>query len=377
MSSNFALLRIATMASLLFTGVSAQSQQLSPQILGWASFDVPGSTYTQGSAINDFGEVAGDYADENGIFHSFLRRANGTIVTFDPPGVGSGANASGIVSAPTGINNRGDIVGLYYDSGTPFAGVHGYVRWANGRFSTFDDPSTNSSPVNTTPYAISDTGEIVGSFNTATTILGFVRKVDGSFITVDGPAGSTLSYCLDANVEGAAVCGYEYPVGEFFSTGAFLRYPNGTVVTYSAPGSSFPDGTSVGCMNACPGISGTAALNIEGAVTGYYGDAEGVQHGYVRHANGSFTEFTINGTDNTVPSSINALGTVVGSYFPSFGPGQGFVRFRSGTTVLVNAPVQGQVGTAPIAVNTFNEFTGLWYDANFVGHGYVAVALPW
>ena len=114
----------------------------------------------------------------------------------------------------------------------------------------------------------------------------------------------------------------------------------------------------------------------------YYSDASGALRGYVRYANGSFTEFMATGNATfTVPASINWLGTVVGSYFsPSF-PfptfAETFVRFASGAVVLFNAPEAGQLGTEPFAINSFDEFTGLWFDANFVGHGFVAAAVPW
>ena len=384
MNSRYLVSVAAAAASFLLTAspvVPAQPALLNPHIAYWLSFDVTDSTYTQASAINDFGEVAGDYADANGIFHSFLRKADGAIVTFDAPGAGTGNNASGIVSVPTGINNRGDIVGYYLDSGAPFAGTHGFVRWANGTFTTFDDPSANSSPVSTVPNAISDTGVIVGSYSDTVTSHGFLRERDGSFITIDGP-GTVQTSCLDINIEGEAVCQSQFavPAGSF-SVGV-LRYSNGKTVTYNAPGAAPPFGTSVGCWDSCGGYVGNPALNIEGDVTGYYSDASGALHGYARYANGSFTEFMAAGDATfTVPASINGLGTVAGSYFsPSFPfpiVAETFVRFANGTVVLFNAPEAGQLGTEPFAINSLNEFTGLWFDANFVGHGFIAVAVPW
>jgi hypothetical protein len=373
----------AAAASFLLTAspaASAGPALLNPHIAYWLSFDVTGSTYTQGSAINDFGEVAGDYADANGIFHSFLRKTDGAIVTFDPPGAGTGNNTSGIVSAPTGINNRGDIVGFYLDAGTPSAGTHGFVRWADGRFTTFDDPSANSSPIYTAPNAISDTGVIVGSYSDTVTSHGFVREQDGYFVTIDGPRAVSTA-CLDINATGETVCQSQLalPDGALSSVGV-IRYSTGKTLTYNAAGAAPPIGTSVGCLDSCGGIVGNPALNIEGQVTGYYSDANGALHGYVRHAAGSVTEFMATGdASSTVPASINGLGTVIGSYsspnLPSFFP-ETFVRFANGTVVLFDAPESGQLGTEPFAINLFNEFTGYWLDANFVGHGFVSVAVP-
>jgi hypothetical protein len=382
MNAKSSLLAVAATLSFgLTVPCHAASTQSGPQVIGWVSFDVPNSTYTQGSAINDLGEVAGDYADVNGIFHSFLRKRDGTIIPFDPPGAGTGTNASGIVSVPTGINDHGDVVGYYADSSTPYAGIHGYVRWKNGTFTTFDDPDSNSSPVNTTPYAINDLGDIVGSYSTASTFYGFLRKRDGSFVSIGGPARSVGSYCLDINIEGEIACGYDFLVNDFGTTGSFIRSPDGKIATFVAPGeASTAFGTNIGCTNSCGGYVGAPALNLFGAITGYYGDANNALHGYVRHANGSFDRFSVQGSTFTVPASINWLGTVVGSYVPA-GAGfpslpEAFVRFANGAIVPFAAPEKGQLGTEPFAVNGVNQFTGYWLDGNFVGHGFVARALP-
>jgi hypothetical protein len=49
------------------------------------TFDVPGSTSTQGSSIDDRGRIAGFFLDSDFAAHGFVRRANGTVHPFDPP----------------------------------------------------------------------------------------------------------------------------------------------------------------------------------------------------------------------------------------------------------------------------------------------------
>jgi hypothetical protein len=154
-----------------------------------------------------------------------------------------------------------------------------------------------------------------------------------------------------------------------------LRAANGRSVSYDAPGAGtgFDVGTFVGFNQA---------LNIEGEITGEYADDNDGYHGYVRYRNGSFVEFGAPGagTDfgtGTLPTSLNLLGTVVGfSYRPFFANTDGFVRFANGTLIVLDAPVSGQEGTYPYAVNDWNELTGFWYDASAHLHGFVAVALP-
>ena len=70
----------------------------------FSSIDVPGAFATAAHGINDRGQIVGEYSA--GGLHGFVLDHD-TFTTFDVPGT------------PTGINNRGEIVG-----GT---GGHGFV----------------------------------------------------------------------------------------------------------------------------------------------------------------------------------------------------------------------------------------------------------
>src|SRR5438552_15944108 len=52
----------------------------------FTTFDVNGASATYALGINAGGEVTGDYKDSSGKDHGFVRAADGTITTFDPPG---------------------------------------------------------------------------------------------------------------------------------------------------------------------------------------------------------------------------------------------------------------------------------------------------
>src|SRR2546422_3495957 len=105
----------------LAAAVSAHGQSIT-------SFDPPGSTYTQPLSINIAGAVAGFYRDGVTI-HGFIRDANGTFTTVDAPG------SAGCHTDAFSINNAGAVAGNYCDAGSR---SHGYVRDANGTFTTFD-----------------------------------------------------------------------------------------------------------------------------------------------------------------------------------------------------------------------------------------------
>ena len=56
------------------------------------------------TGINPGGEIVGSFNDGFTINHGFLRESDGTIVTFDAPGAGTGFNEG---TAPLGITPRG------------------------------------------------------------------------------------------------------------------------------------------------------------------------------------------------------------------------------------------------------------------------------
>ena len=343
------------------------------QIALWQSFDVPIAmgNGTVPQAINDLGGVTGYYADSAGLFHGFLRNITGKIVTFDAPGAGMPIVEPipfGNGTIPTGINNRGEIVGYFTDTAGNY---HGFLRSAAGNFTIIDDPSASGSPLATMVLAVNDSGAMVGLyFDTHQNFHGFLHEPDGSFTTIDGP-GNFVTTCLHINEEGEVGCQGADPAIVFHS---LLRYPNGKILTYDAPGAG--TGADLGTF-----VGFAQALNVEGQIVGEYADANNGYHGYIRNPNGKFVEFTVpgggtSGAAGTYPASLNFWGTVIGWAFDPNFLSTGFVRFADGTLIKVNAPGIGNQGTFPYAINSFNEFTGYFYDANGAAHGFVALAIP-
>src|SRR5205823_4676119 len=73
------------------------------------TFDPPGSTGAFVSSINDRGTATGDYIDGNVLGHGFLRAADGIITSFDAPG-------ALYFTVGFCINNKGVIAGEYEDN---------------------------------------------------------------------------------------------------------------------------------------------------------------------------------------------------------------------------------------------------------------------
>jgi hypothetical protein len=328
----------------------------------WRSFDVQaGVCGTQPAAINDRGETTGSYYDASCNSHGFLRKADGTIVTFDAPNVGYPAGTLYPGTAPTGINDEGDIVGSYTDAA---GATHGFVRWRWGTFTVIDDPSSTSSPPATYAQAINDWRMVVGFwYDLNGNSHGFVRQVGGSFIAFE-PPGAIYSQGYHINDRGEV--GGDW--SDATTSHGMLLHLDGKLVTFDAP-------------NAVATFGGLGqALNFEGSFVGTWVDNNDGAHGYVRYANRNFSEFTApgggtSGFQGTWAASINLLGTVVGYSIEPNGSTDGYVRFAEGALTLVDAPVTGQQSTVAWAINDLNEFTGFWYDAQGNEHGFVALAV--
>lgn len=132
-------------------------------------FVVPGASNGSGAfegtiptGIDAAGSITGGYQDANGLGHGFLYAANGTITTFNAPGVGA---IQGMLhgTIPVSINSAGTIVGGYADS----TGVyHALQRAAGGTITTFDAPDagTTGSIAGTGAVGINAAGTIVGIY---------------------------------------------------------------------------------------------------------------------------------------------------------------------------------------------------------------------
>lgn len=107
------------------------------------SFTVPRATQTRARAINNPGQVVGDYGNPDGSVHGFLRAADGTL-TYP-------INAGPLGTQIMGINDKGIMAGCYANG----KGEHGFVlrlprAWSRMNTRTWA-PSSPSSMGLTTP----------------------------------------------------------------------------------------------------------------------------------------------------------------------------------------------------------------------------------
>jgi hypothetical protein len=138
----------------------------------FTTISVPGAVTTQALGLDDRGRVVGDYLDQSGSYHGYLRK-RGRFTTIDFPGSTS--------TAITGLNDRGEMVGVYVDAhGAP----HGVYRSTRGRIITIDAPGV----INTVPFDVNARGQIVG-FTAGGSLTELVFGTVHGFALMKGPRG--------------------------------------------------------------------------------------------------------------------------------------------------------------------------------------------
>jgi uncharacterized membrane protein len=346
------------------------------------TFDAPhsGTSAGQGTqplVINWFGTITGNITDSNYGTHGFVRTRDGEFTEFDAPG------ADPIVgcTCPVSISDLGVITGFDIDTN---GGRHGFLRTPDGNITTFDTPWTGTGAAAfTNPRAISLDGTIVGGYlDTNAAFHAFRRSPDGTFInfvapgecTTNVPAGCHGTGAWDINLFGTIVGAYEDTSGNFVAH-TYIRSPDGKFKTFSVPGSSQQAGQGT--------LPATASgLNVEGAITGLYYDANNAFHGFLRKPNGTFIKFEAPGADTTTPfngtfpASLNDFGAIAGYDLDINEVYHGFERSPEGEFTTFDAPGADMNpgdynGTFPTSINLFGVITGYDVDASNVYHGFI------
>lgn len=166
-----------------------------------------GSTTTLPREINGDGLIVGDYYTDTQ--HGFLRTADGSITTIDPPG--------SLETVVDGINSTGEIVGGIYDGKDRYV----FLRKPQGTFDNFKVPNA----IRTYASGINNIGSVAGTYIDKNNMWhGYLRHSDGSILTFDPPKSmSTAAECLN---DSSVVSGYfeHRKHGTVFLRG-FVRFP--------------------------------------------------------------------------------------------------------------------------------------------------------
>ena len=362
-----------SIALVISVGVFAQEQQERPGYHGTIiTFDAPGAGtgYFQGTfafSINPEGAIAGTYQDSGGVFHGYLRAADGTIIESHQAACSTGAPG-------VSINPEAEIIGFCADANNV---SHGFVRTRDGRITWFDAPGAGTGPGQGTLASylsgINQAETITGSYSDASNVRhDYVRTRDGRITSFDaqgagtGPSQGTLGGLFDTggsiNPEGA-IAGHYLDASYMYH--GFFRALDGRITTFDAPGvGTGPyQGTTVN------------GLNPADTIAGYTVDANNVYHGFLRTRHGSITMFDVPGagTDpyqGTQAVSINPAGAIVGYTIDENYVYHGFVRAPDGRITTFDAPGAG-FGTLALSINPAGVIAGEYLDSATAVHGFL------
>jgi hypothetical protein len=98
-------------------------------------------------------------------------------------------------------------------------------------------------------------------------------------------------------------------------------------------------------------------INASGATAGYSTDANNVDHGFLRAADGTITVFDVAGA-STDAISLTSSGAISGNYFDTIGHRHAFLRARDGTITTFDVP--GSIATVGENINSAGTISGLY-----------------
>jgi uncharacterized membrane protein len=271
----------------------------------FVSIDVPGSTFVAMSGVTNEGLVSGSWNDSTGAGHGLLWRA-GAQETVNYPGQG-----------PKGLylfqaNDSGQVAGGYYD----VAGVaHAVVYHSHTK-----------------------------SFERLPAIPGATANIAGGITS----SGQTSGDYTDDPAQAADFVAWVY------GNGPVLRGQYHDFVVPQSDQAVY--GTITYCMND--------ALQV----VGFYDDANGVSHGFIKNFGKPARVLDVPGAAGTQLSGINNVGAVAGAYTLK-GVQHGFILV-GGRYLTIDYP--GAAQTVIGAINDFGDIAGFYVDAAGKTHGFAA-----
>ncbi len=271
-------MRLSFLLSALAVGLLCSGTMLQAEnTLRYKTIHIPELTQPIAYGINDIGQIVGVGMDTSGNAHGFLY-AKGKIKLLDFPGAEAGS------TSPAAINDLGQIVGSYIDN---TIGEFKQFVYFHGVFTTLDLPGNAA--------AISNLGEIVGTFgsfsNNSLGEQGFLYS-QGKVTIIDYP--NSFNTMLSGINDFGQIVGWFYDNATQHYHG--FVYGNGV---FSNP-INFPGATD----------TSLAGINDEGQIIGGY------PNNAFLYENGRFIPVRYPNPDTsfTGVNAINNRGDILGNY---------------------------------------------------------------
>jgi hypothetical protein len=342
-------------AALLCTGALVASAAADPVI---TLFRVKGGVSTSARALNNNGMVTGEFYNEHDPNHpdravGYQRTPDGKIVRFD--------HQHAAQFRPVAINDAGQIVGTFYHSLDHYLGLS--FIYSAGTFEAFHVPHA----IETDASAINNNGVVAGHYIEKFTGLdhGFIRAADGTFTTFDvrGKSFRPTFFVNQINDNGDVAGYYGSDSAPIFG---FVRTADGKFANIDEPHAGHSD-TSQGTL--------VHAINAAGVIAGEYYDSQYLGHGFIRTANRKYIEFDPPGWGgDTQVTHISNNGDVAGQFADVNGVYRTFIRDSSGKFTVFDAKpknlefatVDGFNDLGVVAGTTCNGFTSTTKCEGFI-----------
>lgn len=288
----------------------------------YTELDYPGAVLTVGCGINGIsngalikaanqtGQIVGYYRLNGGFEQGFMLDG-ATYTSVNYPGA--------VRTYALGINNSGEIVGLY----TTSPNEHGFLL-SNGMYTSIDVPGNNGL---TSAVSINDAGQIVGEYSDNMGNHGFLYYRGKYYYPIDYPAGGgTLTW--GAGINGNGTIAGTYRDG---SSGMQFGFTENAIP---------PTWKGTFTPISYPGATATAAqgINNDNQITGGY-----------------------NGTAFPDCTDSNTVG------------GAGFI---SSGGAFTSFQFPGGISTDLQTTNDFSQSAGYYIDSSSVTHGFLVAAVP-
>jgi hypothetical protein len=204
---------------------------------------------------------------------------------------------SGLEQGAAGINDAGQIVGLYIDGSGVY---HGYELSA-GKYTALNVPFTGAT--GTATYGINNSGEIIGQWFDAANDIHSFTLIDGTYTKVDYPgADYTEANAINSNGDIVGAYGANGVISGFLLSG-------GTFTSFAVPGAI---------------ETGAFGINDAGDIVGEYCTTSACettsvgQQGFLL-SGGVYTTITMPGESGTFAFGINNNGVILGEYLDAAG----------------------------------------------------------